>query len=271
MNRASALGHWQQKIIPQLSGKPVHAPDTTNVTAVAYFFWDDERIDSLFYTIESAFLVTRHLCGALPSLLIVNRLTPRIETFCAANQIQIQVDPTLTGGVPRMNLDCMQTLHTRFDTEYALIIQSDGFPLRKGLAEFVGCYDYIGAPWGPASWFTNLVFPYPKYCVGNGGFSLRSKRLCEMSAYYYRRKYRFLPYGYWVADDVFYSKTLPRFEKTCRKTMVYAPPAVAGRFAVEADRTYYALNGEMPFGFHAQHGFATVMHDFADQIEAQLI
>lgn len=265
----SALAQWQRTIIPLLSGRAVRAPDTANVTALAYFFWDDDRIDTLFYTIASAFLVTRHLCGALPCLLVVNRSTPRIEAFCAENQIRIQVDPTLTGGVPRMNRDCMETLHTRFDTEYVLVIQSDGFPLRRGLGEFVGPYDYLGAPWGPASWYTNLVFPYPKYCVGNGGFSLRSKRLCQMSAYYYRRKYRFLPYGYWVADDVFFSKTLPRFEKACRRTMVYAPPEVAGRFSVEANRRFYPVDGTMPFGFHSAHGFTLVMRDHGDRVNQQ--
>jgi hypothetical protein len=265
------LEQWQRKIIPLLSGRTVCAPVTANLTALAYFFWDDDRIDTLFFTIESAFLVTRHLSGALPCTLVVNRTTPRIESFCDENQIHIQVDPTLKGGVPRMNIDCMETLHTRFETEYVLIIQSDGFPLRKGLAEFVGRYDYIGAPWGPASWFTNLVYPYPKYCVGNGGFSLRSKRLCEMSAYYYRRKYRFLPYGYWVSDDVFFSKTLPRFEKTCRRTMVYAPPEVAGRFSFEADRTFYALDGGMPLGFHARYGFERIMRDFGEKVDAHFV
>lgn len=269
MTKPTLLGQWQKEMVPWLSGSPVHAPAISNVTALAYFFWDDDRIDSLFYTIECAFLVTRKVCGALPCILVVNRLTPRIESFCAANGVQIQIDSTLTGGVPRMNIDCVETLHSRFQTDYVMTIQSDGFPLREGLAEFVGPYDYIGAPWGRASWYTELVFPFPKYCVGNGGFTLRSKRLCEMSAHYYRKKYHFLPYGYWVADDVFYCKTLPRFERACRRTMVYAPPEVAGRFAFEANREFYSKDGEMPFGFHAPHGFEQVMRDFGVEINAR--
>jgi hypothetical protein len=90
-----------------------------------------------------------------------------------------------------------------------------------------------------------------------------------MSAYYYRRKYRFLPYGYWVSDDVFFSKTLPRFEKTCRRTMVYAPPEVAGRFSVEANRRFYPVDGTMPFGFHSAHGFTLVMRDHGDRVNQQ--
>ncbi len=268
MKKPTVLGQWQQDIIPQLSGRAVRAADVKNVTAAAYFFWDDDRINSLFYTIESAFLVTRRVCGALPCVLIVNRVTPRIAAFCAENDIQIQVDATLTGGVPRMNIDCVETLHSRFDTEYVMLIQSDGFPLRKGLPDFIGAYDYIGAPWGRASWYTNLVFPYPKYCVGNGGYTLRSKRLCQMASFFYRRKYRHLPYGYFLADDVYYCKTLPRFERSCRKTMVYAPPEVAGRFAFESNREFYARDGEMPLGFHSAQGFEQVMKDFGDRVRA---
>lgn len=268
MKKTTGLKEWQQQVIPVLAGRPVRAPDVKNVTAAAYFFWDDDRINSLFYTIESAFLVTRHVCGALPCVLIINRLTPRIATFCRKNEIQIQIDATLTGGVSRMNIDCVETLHTRFNSEYVMLIQSDGFPLRKGLEEFAGTYDYIGAPWNRASWYTNIVFPYPKYCVGNGGFTIRSKRLCEMAAFCYRKKYRHLPYGYWLADDVYYCKTLPRFEKKCRETMVYAPPEVAGRFAFEANREFYARTDKMPFGFHAAHGFDQIMHDFSDHLYA---
>jgi hypothetical protein len=265
----NALSVWQRQSVQVLAGRPVSAPDVQNVTALAYFFWDDDRIDSLFYTIESAFLVTRQVCGALPCILVVNRVTPRIEAFCVSQGIVIQIDKTLTGGVPRMNIDCVETLYSRFETEYVMVIQSDGFPLRQGIGEFVGKYDYIGAPWGRASWYTHLIFPYPQYCVGNGGFTVRSKRLCEMSSHYYRRKYRFLPYGYWVADDVFYCRTLPRFERRCRKTMTYAPPEVAGRFAFETNHEFYPKDGDMPFGFHSARGFEHVMKDFGDRINAQ--
>jgi hypothetical protein len=53
-------------------------------------------------------------------------------------------------------------------TDFFLVIQYDGFVLNSDLflEEFYGC-DYIGAPW-----------PQPdEYCVGNGGFSWRSRKL----------------------------------------------------------------------------------------------
>ena len=79
-----------------------------------------------------------------------------------------------------------------------------------------------------------------------------------------------MPYSYGLIDDVFYCKVLPRFEKACRKTMAYAPPEVAGRFAFESNRAFYARGGEMPLGFHAVHGFDQVMKDFGDRVNALL-
>ena len=57
------------------------------------------------------------------------------------------------------------------DTDYILNIQYDGMPIDSSnwQNEFL-CYDYIGAPW---RWY-----PEP-YRVGNGGFSLRSRRLMD--------------------------------------------------------------------------------------------
>jgi hypothetical protein len=59
------------------------------------------------------------------------------------------------------------------DTPFALIIQYDGFVLNPDAwsEEFLN-YDYIGAPWFEPELGGALV--------GNGGFSLRSKRLLEI-------------------------------------------------------------------------------------------
>ncbi len=266
MTPQQVLDDWQHRAVEAMSGSPVGPPSVPGVTALAYFFWDDDRIHSRFFTIECAFLATRKWCGALPCILVVNRTTPRIVAFCEANQIAIQIDPTLTGGVPRMNIDCVETLHSRFQTDQVLLIQSDGFPLREGLSEFAGRYDYLGPPWGPPSWYTRLVFPHSRFSVGNGGFSLRSKRICEMSSHYYRKVFRLLPYGYWLADDVYYAKTMPRFVPACRKTLKYAPPDVAGRFAFESNRSYNPPEGTLPFGFHSAIGFRELLKDFGPQI-----
>jgi hypothetical protein len=263
---------WQRRTIALLSGRSAATATITNVTAVSHHLYRDPVLfDTRFDQVKAAFLMTRLTCGTIPCVLVVNRVTHAVEQFCDAHAIKIDCDPSLPGGITCLSMDCIQNLHARFDTDYMLCIHGDGFPLRSGLDAFVGKYDYIGAPWGPASWYTNLLFPYPKYCVGNGGFSLRSKRLCEMAASCYRSKYRRIPYCYALIDDVYYCKVLPRFEQACRKTMAYAPPEVAGRFSFESNLAFYPKDGQMPFGFHSANGFARVMTDFCDRINAQFL
>lgn len=61
---------------------------------------------------------------------------------------------------------------SRFDK--ALLIQDDGFLLRKGIDAFLQ-YDYVGAPWSPAHWENTILASITNpQLVGNGGFSLRS-------------------------------------------------------------------------------------------------
>ena len=59
----------------------------------------------------------------------------------------------------------VKELGSRIDTDFALVVQYDGFVAngRRWRTEFLD-YDYIGAPWAGGG-------------VGNGGFSLRSRRL----------------------------------------------------------------------------------------------
>lgn len=62
-----------------------------------------------------------------------------------------------------------QTFWEAFSEEYLLIVQSDArfcHASGKHVEDFVGLYDYIGAPW------VNQSAPS---CVGNGGFSLRNR------------------------------------------------------------------------------------------------
>lgn len=71
---------------------------------------------------------------------------------------------------------CLKCLNPFIRTSHVLIIQYDGFAANKSYwnNNFFD-YDYIGAPWIGQRWDKveeNL-------CVGNGGFSLRSKKLLE--------------------------------------------------------------------------------------------
>jgi hypothetical protein len=75
-------------------------------------------------------------------------------------------------NLARYNEFCLKELDNYIDTDYCLMVQHDGFVVRPELwTDSFLKYDYIGAPW-PESWrYVNRV--------GNGGFSLRSKKFMK--------------------------------------------------------------------------------------------
>jgi len=69
------------------------------------------------------------------------------------------------------NRICIEELNNYIDTDYCLVIQWDGFVIdgSRWREQFLD-YDYIGSPW---------IVPKIKNHVGNGGFSLRSKKYLQ--------------------------------------------------------------------------------------------
>jgi hypothetical protein len=133
-------------------------------------------------------------------------------------------------------------------TDFALIIQDDGFVINPHLwnDEFLD-YDYIGAP-----------FPIPNdnisyrdnigriVRVGNGGFSLRSKKLLgvakklnlEWKSYY----------GYYNEDGFICCHNKTTYEN---EGCVYAPIEIAKYFSHEI--LISEVQGINPFGFHGKN------------------
>lgn len=112
-------------------------------------------------------------------------------------------------------------------TPHALCVQWDGFVL-NGAAwtpEFLD-YDYIGAPWPHFDDACN---------VGNGGFSLRSKRLLEAC--------RTLSFNPQDGEDVIICRLERR--RLEERGILFAPDNVARKFSYERMRP----NGD-EFGFH---------------------
>lgn len=132
-------------------------------------------------------------------------------------------------------------LHKYIKTDFVLIIQSDGYVLRKNkwLSEFLN-YDYIGAPWPPNIHFT------PKGInvrVGNGGFSLRSKKLLGILDKLH------LPFtdnntGYDHEDGLICNYYRHELEESGIK---FAPVSIAAQFSHESDCKESIYH---PFGFH---------------------
>lgn len=75
---------------------------------------------------------------------------------------------------------CIFNLHKHVDTEFCLLTQADSWVVNPDLwdNQFLN-YDYIGAPWpNSPSHFTDSRGILQR--VGNGGFSLRSKKLLSV-------------------------------------------------------------------------------------------
>jgi len=134
------------------------------------------------------------------------------------------------------------------DTPHVLIVQYDGFILNpQAWDDRYLDYDYIGAPWLVADWSVeNFDFPMKllgQYVVGNGGFSLRSKRLLALTATLAKKGIlaRYSPED--VAIGVYHRELLEE------NNIKIAPIELAQKFSFESEtKDNYAWTNQ--FGFH---------------------
>ena len=104
----------------------------------------------------------------------------------ASIQIISTHDPEIEGvtytrikefGISDYSRFCLHHLSDWVNSEFCLIFQDDGFILNPNLwDDSFYEYDYIGSPWP-----LYMGWPVEGQQVGNGGFSLRSKRLLEFT------------------------------------------------------------------------------------------
>lgn len=134
------------------------------------------------------------------------------------------------------NAFVINDLHKYIDTEFYLFVDTDGFILDPSLwtDEFFE-YDYIGAPWPDhlVHWYVDQEGIPPRNNVGNGGFTLRSRKFLN------------------VCKDIVYDGRSPEDAFLCNKMydtilasgLKYAPVPLARQFSSEP----YQGNS---FGFH---------------------
>lgn len=137
-------------------------------------------------------------------------------------------------SIAEYNRFILKELADRVETDFVLIVQWDGYVVdgsqwRDGFRD----YDYIGARW---------PFDYGPM-VGNGGFSLRSRRLLKavqgLAAEYTGS----------VAEDLFVCDVLgPSLHRN--SGINFAPPELADYFSDES-----AGGGKRTFGFHGLFNF----------------
>jgi hypothetical protein len=139
-------------------------------------------------------------------------------------------------------------LHKFVNTNFVLIIQDDGFVVnpKKWNDVFLN-YDYIGAPWPlPKDTFSyrdkfgNLVR------VGNGGFSLRSKKLLSLAEKLKLEWKDF--YGFYNEDGFITCHNRHFYEEN---GCVFAPIEIASLFSHETEIP--ETQGIIPFGFHGKN------------------
>ena len=140
-------------------------------------------------------------------------------------------------GISDYSKFCLHELTNYISTDFCLIFQDDGFVLNPGYwSDEFYMYDYIGSPWP-----LYIGWPEEGKQVGNGGFSLRSKRLLEYS--------KTLTHHTTENEDTFLLDERKALDDAGIKI---APVEIARKFSIEnhMDSDHSIHNC---FGFHAKH------------------
>ena len=228
-----------------------------HVTILVYTFPQIGNEAVAFKKIVESVLRTWDKVQKLKTVIVASHHFSELDEFAANNEnVELQIESSLIyGNIQSMSLDCIKRLYKRFSTPYVLIIQDDGFPLKSNLDDFVGKADFWGAPIISDGWKRKLA-----YAVGfgsfNGGFSLRSRRLCE-----YASKMWFSFFSKFMSEDCrhlgedFYYTTLLKFLPmtwlkfrfpTEREAFHFAVDRLGGYVTPPKDADPFGVHGMMP-------------------------
>lgn len=223
---------------PALAGGRLRLPQVTLVTV------DGRTRD---FCVAMAIKALRY-CSLAVDFAAVKLLTPRSPALLPQGMTHVPIAPLDAVGYSRFMI---KDLYRYVDTDYCLVVQADGYVSnpQRWVPEFLE-YDYIGAPWptttasrgGADITIYNLS---EQNRVGNGGFSLRSRRLLmACSDLEFEQLYQF------PEDFIICRLCQPYLAK---RGMRFAPVDVARRFAVELPLDQAAPDLMATFGFHGRH------------------
>jgi len=149
----------------------------------------------------------------------------------------IKINPMSQAGY---NAFCINHLYKYVDTDFVLLFQNDGFILNpKHWSDDFLNYDYIGAPW-PS---------YENSRVGNGGFSLRSKKFLNAVKNLVYIDGIGLSGGEFTPEDHLLCRHY--YDYLIKLGIKFAPIDIAIRFSFEqAIQEYPFWNNDMSLGFH---------------------
>lgn len=229
--------------LPRLRQTPPPPCRYDQVTLLLYYFPQTLEADT-FSPFEFALRQTWSVLGWMRTVIVTHCAAAIPAAFAQAYPIEIQEEPSLIPGEIRsMSRDCLVRLHRRFHTKHVLIVQADGWPFEDRLAEFLH-YDFVGAPNVTPGWRAKLSDALA-LTVLNGGFSLRSKRLCRAVS----RVCRCLPKTFAPNEDQVYA----RFRHLFR----FPSAATARCFSEDAlDGLLPPAPTAQPMGFHRASTFA---------------
>ena len=140
----------------------------------------------------------------------------------------------LPKSMAEYNAFLLKELHKLVETPFVLVTQWDGYVIHPSAwrEEFLQ-YDYIGATW---------AFRVDQMMVGNGGFSLRSKRLLQTVA---QPWFQLLPGA--AEDDLICRNYRPILEQ--QHQIRFAPPQLAEALCL---RTRYTAIAHLRIPRHVQ-------------------
>jgi len=143
-------------------------------------------------------------------------------------------------------------LTEHINTKYALIVQHDGFVLNTSNwnPDFLK-YDYIGAPW------LTEATQRPENRVGNGGFSLRSKKLLDVCNKHYG--------GTWDNED--WQICVMKRSMFESHGVVFAPLEVATWFSIESHIPEFDHDIRKRFGFHGARQYEAIKAAYGVDVE----
>ena len=269
------LHQWQRaRLACYGSGPPSFNTGPKDVTVLAYFFRPEETAAEFFPYVKCALFETWRHCGMMKTVIVSHAMTQPVAEF--ANQfsgwVNVQIEPSLQsrppGEIESMSADCNGKLHARFSTKYVLIVQDDGFPLRPGLNRYLGKADFIAGPrqFVRCVWWVALARRIMRECPYNGGFSLRTHRICKLASRYWESKWKYLHPSHDTIEDVFYTTTLPHDSLFYRLSVRANRVFLGYDFSIEGD--YYPKSIGIPFGFHSAKAFCTVTKRHPELLKA---
>jgi len=141
----------------------------------------------------------------------------------------------------------LKKLYQYIDTNHVLIVQYDGYILNPHLwqDEFLD-WDYVGAPWSTEQ-IIGENYGTMENIVGNGGFSLRSKRFLEVSKEIFQDKE--------TNDSEDFLCCIKYRKEFLQRNIKFAPIELAFRFSIEdvfpeefVSESLYEF--KKPFGYH---------------------